>query len=266
MDWRNSVTGTETDAGTTVAVPAGAGTDERDGHDLPTAAGTVTRSTRVRRRRSANGVPAILGALRRDLADGVYSPRERLVEADLVERYRSTRAAVREALIQLDSERLVERLPNRGARVRAMTVDEAIEIAEVRRLLEVMCAGRAATHGTAAQRRRVEALANALRAAVDAEDVDAYLTHNRTFHLTIHDMARHETARQILEQFQHRPIDRFFPRAFRATPPTASIEEHERLADAIVRGDAAAAEAAMDEHIRSLIATLREFEQRQAAR
>ena len=42
-------------------------------------------------------------------------------------RYSTTRAAVRDALIQLASEGLVERVANRGARVRGMTIEEAVE-------------------------------------------------------------------------------------------------------------------------------------------
>lgn len=224
-----------------------------EGDDVPGARGGG-------RGRSGAALTALLAALRRDLAEGSYHPRERLVEADLVTRYSTTRAAVREALIQLASEGLVERLPNRGARVRGMSLDEAIEIAEVRRALECLCAARAAQRGTPAERLRLLSLSRSLRIAAQANQISEYLTINAEFHSIIYGMARHETARLILEQFKHRPIDRFFPQPFRGRPPTASVDDHERIAAAIAAGDADQAEAAMRDHLSNLVEMLRRYE------
>ena len=79
---------------------------------------------------------------------GEFAPHQRLIEADLSERYDASRAAVRTALLNLTSEGLVERVPNRGARVRAISVDEAVEIVEVRIGLETLCARKAAENLT----------------------------------------------------------------------------------------------------------------------
>src|SRR5690606_21934243 len=79
---------------------------------------------------------------------GAIAPNPRLIEADISERYDASRASVRLALLNLTSEGLVERLPNRGARVRAISVKEAIEIVEVRVGLEVLCARKAAENLT----------------------------------------------------------------------------------------------------------------------
>jgi DNA-binding GntR family transcriptional regulator len=212
-----------------------------------------------RRGRGGQALVALLQVLRRDLAEGVYHPREHLVEADLVDRYGASRAAVREALIQLTAEGLIERTPNRGARVRAMTLDEAIEIAEVRRALEALCAARAAERGTRDQRDLLVELATEMRGAAEANRVSEYLALNARFHEAIRLMAGHTTASAILEQFRRRPIDRFFPQPFRARPPHASVVDHERIAAAIAAGDPSAAEAAMFAHLTKLIDDLRHF-------
>jgi DNA-binding GntR family transcriptional regulator len=201
----------------------------------------------------------LLAALRNDLGAGVYHPRERLVEADLVDRYGTSRAAVREALIQLTSEGLVERTPNRGARVRPMTIEEAIEIAEVRRALESLCAALAAQRGSETERHALTGMADAMREAAGADRVSEYLSINARFHESIRRMSGHATAGAILEQFQHRPIDRFFPQPFRARPPMASVADHDRIAAAIGAGDAPAAEAAMQSHLGRLVDDLRGF-------
>lgn len=212
------------------------------------------------RSRSGTALASLLEAIRQDLADGVYHPRERLVEADLVDRYGTTRAAVREALIQLSSEGLVERSPNRGARVRGMALDEAIEIAEVRRALETLCAGLAAQRATPPERLEMLAMSKALQGAATEGRVGDYLTVNARFHTAIHQMSRHAVAQEILEHFRHRPIDRFFPQPFRPQPPTASVDSHERIAAAIAAGDIAGAEREMYDHLTALVETLQGFD------
>jgi DNA-binding GntR family transcriptional regulator len=220
----------------------------------------VAPKARTRGMRTGAALASLLTALRADLASGAYHPRERLIEADLVARYGTTRAAVRDALIQLTSEGTVERLPNRGARVRAMSLPEAIEIAEVRRLLECLCARRAAERAQPDEIEAFRELARNLHAAAVSGTVSEYLTLNARFHAAIHTMARHTTAQAILEQFQHRPIDRFFPQEFRTSPPAASVDEHQRIAHAIAARDPEAAEKAMYEHLANLVALLKRFE------
>jgi DNA-binding GntR family transcriptional regulator len=87
-----------------------------------------------------------------------------------------------------------------------------------------------------------------------------YLTLNAQFHATINRVSGHTIAQGILEHFRHRPIDRFFPEPFRARPPTASVDLHERIAAAIAAGDVNGAEREMFEHLTGLVETLRGFE------
>jgi DNA-binding GntR family transcriptional regulator len=81
-------------------------------------------------------VAAIVAQLEEDIVLGFIHLRERLVEDALMERFAAKRYAVREALAQLARLGLVERLPNRGALVRALTPAEVDEIYFVRELLE----------------------------------------------------------------------------------------------------------------------------------
>lgn len=81
-------------------------------------------------------VAAIVAQLEEDIVLGFVHLRERLVEDALMERFAAKRYAVREALARLARLGLVERLPNRGALVRALTPAEVDEIYFVRELLE----------------------------------------------------------------------------------------------------------------------------------
>jgi DNA-binding GntR family transcriptional regulator len=66
--------------------------------------------------------------LRRAILAGDMVPGQRLVEEELAAMTGVTRASVRAALFDLTAEGLVERIPNRGARVRAITAAEAVAI------------------------------------------------------------------------------------------------------------------------------------------
>src|SRR5699024_9021130 len=74
--------------------------------------------------------------LRHDIVAGNLVPHQRLVEADVAEEHQASRGDVRLALNELITEGLVERIPNRGARVRKVSLQEAIEITEVRGAVE----------------------------------------------------------------------------------------------------------------------------------
>jgi DNA-binding GntR family transcriptional regulator len=73
-----------------------------------------------------------------DIVLGRRHPRERLIEQDLSDLFRTHRGDVRLALFELEKKGLVERIPNRGATVRALTPHEVKEIYAVREELEVM--------------------------------------------------------------------------------------------------------------------------------
>jgi DNA-binding GntR family transcriptional regulator len=82
----------------------------------------------------------IVRDLQEDIVFGVFHPKERLTEEDLMARFGLKRHAVRDILSQLDSAGFVVRVPNRGAYVRELTPEEVIEIYEVREILEVAAA------------------------------------------------------------------------------------------------------------------------------
>jgi DNA-binding GntR family transcriptional regulator len=78
--------------------------------------------------------------LRTAITDGELAPGARLVEADLVELFGVSRSNVRLAIEALAADGLVERIPNRGARVRVVSTEEAVAITEARMVLEALIA------------------------------------------------------------------------------------------------------------------------------
>ena len=103
----------------------------------------------------------ITARLRDAITRGRLMPNERLIEADLAGQYRVNRAHIRTALAMLDQEGLVVREKNRGARVRAISDAEALEIAGTRLVLEVMVARQAAERAGAADRKALREIESA---------------------------------------------------------------------------------------------------------
>jgi len=118
--------------------------------------------------------PAVTEALRAAILKGEYAPRQRLVEVDLCERFGTSRFILRTALQELSAQGLVEFQRNRGARVRDVSLDEAIEITEVRTLLEGMLAARAAERVSRAGAAVLRGIIKDMHAAVDKSELLAY--------------------------------------------------------------------------------------------
>ena len=125
---------------------------------------------------------AVLDALRDAILDGEFAAGQRLVEVDLCERFGCSRFAVRAAIPVLASEGLVELQRHRGARVRVIPVEEAIEITEVRRLLEGLTAARAAERVTPPQAAELAEIIQEMRDAVAAAELLRYSDANARLH------------------------------------------------------------------------------------
>lgn len=208
---------------------------------------------------SVDAVP-VVDAVRAAIADGEFVPNQRLVEADLSERFGATRTSVRTALLQLAGEGLVERVQNRGARVRAVSLAEAVEITEVRMALEGLCAAKAAERLTDADAGRLREIGEAMRTAVASGDLLGYSELNRRLHGLVLELAGQSTAGAILERLRGQSVRHQFQLAMHPGRPAISLPQHLEIIEAICAGDAAAAEAAMRRHIRSVIDTLPEVE------
>jgi len=74
--------------------------------------------------------------LRSEILGGVFPPGERLIEEQLTQRFRISRAPLREALRQLAEQGLVEHVPRRGVRVVELSAGDADELFGLRGVLE----------------------------------------------------------------------------------------------------------------------------------
>jgi DNA-binding GntR family transcriptional regulator len=197
-------------------------------------------------------------ALRDAIVDGEFAPNQRLVEADLSERFGASRGSIRTALLELGAEGLVERVQNRGARVRAISLAEAIEITEVRMVLEGLCAAKAATRLTEDDRDRLRGIGTAMQEAVRSGDLLGYSELNRQLHALIRTLGGQSTAQTILERLRGQNVRHQFRLALHPGRAAVSLPQHLEIIEAMCAGEAEAAEAAVRRHLHSVIETLPE--------
>lgn len=195
--------------------------------------------------------------LRDAIMRGEFAPHQRLIEADLSDRFGASRATVRTALLHLAAEGIVERLPNRGARVRSITIDEAVEIVEVRIGLESLCARKAAENLTDDDAAGLRTLRDDLEQAVAGGDLMAYASLNQELDRRIRELSRHTTAVQLLERLRAQSARHQFRLSFVAGRAAVSLGEHTAIIDAVLACDPEAAAAATTAHLRGIIDVLR---------
>lgn len=194
--------------------------------------------------------------LRDAIVSGEFAPNQRLIEADLSAAYGASRAAVRTALLELGAEGLVDREPNRGSRVRAIPLAEAIEILEVRMSLEGLCAAKAAENISDAEIAEFTGLRADILAASES-DLFEYSRLNQLLDRRIREIANHPTAVTILERLRAQGVRHQFRLAFYPGRAAVSAPEHAAIIDAITARDAARAEAQTRAHLGSVIQALR---------
>jgi DNA-binding GntR family transcriptional regulator len=207
-------------------------------------------------REGAAATQKAVAALRAALYNGELSPGQRLVESELAEAYGVSRASVRAALIDLSADGIVERIPNRGARVRVVSVAEAVAITECRMVLEGLCAAKAAEHVTDAQIEILTELGGQMKRAVAGGDPMTYSALNRELHRLVREFSAQPVASDLLDRLNGQIVRHQFRLALRAGRPQVSLPEHLAIIDAVARRDPAAAEAAARAHLSSVITAL----------
>jgi DNA-binding GntR family transcriptional regulator len=194
--------------------------------------------------------------LRQAILAGDMSPGQRLVEAELAAMIGVTRASLRAALFDLTAEGLVERIPNRGARVRSVTLDEAVAITECRMALEGLCAAKAAERVTSSQAARLNQLGEQMQRSVADGEPLKYSALNHELHRLVREISGQSAASGLIERLNGQLVRHQFQLSLRPGRPQASLGEHLAIIAAITGRQPAEAEQATRRHLRSVMRAL----------
>lgn len=184
------------------------------------------------------------------LLSGELAAGSRINDSQLAKRFGISRGPVRDAITRLAEAGLVDAIAYRGAFVRAIDVEDALEIYEIRAALEragTYSASRSLTPETlAALKRQVASMEESEKAG----DREGYFQANLTFHRLIHEASGN---RRLLKLYEHcsRELRLFRHFSLIVAGIAESNEEHHRIIDALERGDGEAAATEMELHVLS---------------
>jgi DNA-binding GntR family transcriptional regulator len=154
-------------------------------------------------------------SIEEDIVLGRRLPRERLIEQDLCDLFRTHRGDVRLALFELEKKGLVERIPNRGAMVRGLTPREVREIYAVREELEAMAVRIIPFPVGEEDIERLEELQRQHTAAVAAGDLLTVFYSNLSFHQVLFGLCGNACLIETIELLARKVYGiRFYANAF----------------------------------------------------
>jgi DNA-binding GntR family transcriptional regulator len=200
--------------------------------------------------------------LREAIIRGELAPNQRLVEADMSSAFRMPRAAVRTALVRLEHEGLVEREPHRGARVRLVSEQEAVEILQARAALEGLAAREAARKITKATAAEVREVLARQKAALGRQDLLGASDVNAELHAKIVELSGHATAQRLIHSLNSQMVRFQFRTILIPGRPGQSLEEHSAIVEAVASGEPDKAERARRRHLTNVAKALESSQQR----
>jgi len=202
-------------------------------------------------RRQTIGVQ-IRAILRREIIKGQLLPRSLLSEQELSQRFGVSRTPVREALIKLAEENLVETYPQYGSFVAPIKLRDVFDSQFVREALECAAIERAVERMDAAQSKALTAVLDRQRALHRANDTDGFFEADERMHALIVEIAGHPQAWRHIENAKAQ-MDRVRYLTVRLPRKQSSVlAEHGAIVDRLIGRDRTGAIEAMRVHLRGL--------------
>lgn len=198
----------------------------------------------------------IVDTIRQAILANNLAPGQRLIEAELCEQFNSSRGTIRAALVELVHEGLVERVANRGARVRIVGLEEALQVADVRLAVETLCAMRAAERISDAEVETLRGIARRMEDYATQNDVVGFAEMTHLAFETYVDIAQQDVAKEVLARLRDRMARHRLRLTYRQDRPRTSLPYWLDIIDAICRRDPVAVRDALHRHVENIKQTM----------
>ena len=200
-------------------------------------------------RRGATRTEELRNLLADEIMRGRLAPGMPLEEVELAQRFGVSRTPVREAIRELAATGLVQARAHRSAIVARPSAERLRGMFDALAELEALCAGFSAIRMTTDERRHLQEFHLSLAEVVQSDDAQRYHRMNEQFHGLIYVGSHNDYLAELTSATRTR-VSPFSHMQFRTIGrPSLSHAEHDRVVDAILRGDQAAAAAEMRAHI-----------------
>lgn len=196
-----------------------------------------------------NSLPKLVqNEIERMILDGQLLPGAKLTESTLADQLGVSRGPVREAFRLLEEAGLVRTEKNRGVFVRDVPIEEALEIFEVRAVMDLYVGRKVAQTANTTQVRELRQLVEAMDQAVKGGNAQDYHSFNLRFHDRLLELAGNA---KLLSTYRKLVNELSLFRRQNLTEESMAVysREHRAIVKAIAAGDAEAAGQAMHDHV-----------------
>lgn len=180
-----------------------------------------------------------------------FRPGAYLNEAQISRTLRIGRTPVHQALDRLMLEGLVQVIPRKGVMVETISLDQVLQIIDVRLVNEPFCVGLAAERATPAEVAQLRVLLDSGGPSIRARDREQLMDLDRLFHHRISQAAKNPVLADTITRLHDRSLRFWFISLGDDLQLRRVDEEHRAILDAIAQRDAAGAADAMRHHIES---------------
>lgn len=193
----------------------------------------------------------VVARLREAIIDGRFAPGSRLIERELCDLMGVSRTSVREALRELESEGLIDHIPNKGPIVSMLTAKEARSIFQVRAELEGLAAALFAENASEENMLQLEVATDRLAAVYEAFEPGAFLREKQRFYDILLEGADNDALAAMLRMLLTRIARLRVVSLAKPKRPQASIKEIRSLVAALRARDSKKARAISVEHVQN---------------
>lgn len=189
--------------------------------------------------------------LKQALITLAYKPGDYLSTASLMNELDMGRTPINHALHRLSTEGLVQIIPRKGLIVSPLSIDDALQLIDVRLANESLCMRLAAKRITRAELHQLEAIARDFEKAASRGQTTEVMNLDRLFHEHISSAAHNQILAEILKVL-HARSQRFWALSLAMPGHLSEVQdEHRAILKALTEGNAVEAEAAVQEHVMS---------------
>lgn len=228
-------------------------------------AATVGLVRRLPRQPKGNGARSACGVLRERILRLQILPGAKLDEASLVAEFGISRTPLREAIVRLSAEGLVELLPNRGARVAPLDLIDTVQFFEAFDLMQRTVNHWAAIRRTESDLDAIRRGRDAFESATSRRDIAGSVETNRQLHMAIAAAARNSHVEVTLHRLLEHGTRLCWVWYTHFPPPEVnndidvSCREHREIVAAIEAGDAERADQLGHLHTETFRARMKDF-------
>jgi DNA-binding GntR family transcriptional regulator len=180
---------------------------------------------------------------------GKIKPGEHLIEMSLADQLRVSRFSVRDAFRELVRDGLIEIIPNRGAFVNRLTLEDISEIYDLRAILESMCVELATQRATSEDFGQLQEIVRRMDTIERRNDRVAGAQMDTQFHRTLMNISRHQRAIQVWERMSAQITIIVYSVSSSYPLFGGFAARHQELIDLMKKCDAPAASAYLRNHI-----------------